>query len=152
MSLQEKIAAAAESKKKSRGFTWIVEGKIAGQNFPESEEKLNEDIQKYNIGIVFTLTEAPLKYSLMSGVNVHLPIQGTLLSSERVRNRQILEFQEERKLSLLLNFAMMSSRKVFIFLRFVGSLQNSGQAVLVHCHAGYGRTGTMIGLLFSIAT
>jgi hypothetical protein len=62
-------------KKSTHGFTWIVDGKIAGQCYPESEEMLQTDVKKNGIGVVISLTEKPLEYNV-AAKKFHIPIRG----------------------------------------------------------------------------
>jgi hypothetical protein len=77
------------------GFSWVVEQKVGGMRLPPSLEDVEPVIQKYNIGLVVSLTEHPLQFKMDSFdvVNIHLPVIGFISKEWRTKLRQILECQ-----------------------------------------------------------
>ncbi len=61
------------------GFSWVVDNIIGGMRMPERLEDVLPVVNKYNIGLVVSLTEHSLGYEIGNGVlNVHLPVTGTI--------------------------------------------------------------------------
>lgn len=104
-------------------YGFMIEGVLAGSALPGSCGPLMEDLQEAReagITAVVTLTETPLQAAMLreSGMKyLHLAVE---------------------------DFAAPTISQVEEFVAFVEDVRREGGAVLVHCRAGYGRTGTML--------
>jgi atypical dual specificity phosphatase len=104
-------------------FSYIVDGVLAGCAHPASGGDLRQALQSLidqGIGALVSLDEQgiPLHYVAEFGLQyLHLPIPdfGTPTFEQAA---QLVEFIEQQR--------------------------RAGRAVVLHCHAGFGRTGTML--------
>ena len=103
-------------------FSWLEDGVIAGSAKP-SLPTMWEHITSQGIKAIVSLTENPLDSYALSKMGIsprnylHLPIKDMGIPEEY---------------------------QVWEFLEFVWRKRSEGLAVLVHCTAGLGRTGTML--------
>lgn len=101
-------------------FSFLLAGKLAGSAEPGSWGDLREDLETartQGIGAVVTLTERPLPRRDLERLRLsylHLPI---------------------------IDYSPPSLAQIRDFVEFV---DHAERAVLVHCRAGIGRTGTML--------
>ena len=99
-------------------FSWVLEDKLAGMERPGSICDLDEDMEFLmimNIGVIINLEEYFINYK---GFKVkHIPIK---------------------------NFGAPKQESFIEFVHFVDSMIQSGNRIVVHCHAGMGRTNLMI--------
>ena len=108
-------------------FSWVIEGNLAASGQPGSGsyfgDSLLHDLTTFRdlgIGLVVTLTEHPLDAAALeqSGLRgIHLPIPDMTPPDQEVIDR---------------------------FICLVDEAGRQGQATLVHCRAGLGRTGTIV--------
>ena len=103
-------------------FHWIQQGLLAGSGLPGLFNPIEEDIaflKEQGIGLVVTLTEKPLTQNIGAfGLqNTHFPITDMSFPLPSAANRLCMMVQE---------------------------LIQANIAVLLHCYAGLGRTGTML--------
>lgn len=107
-----------------RGFTWIVQDTLAACPRPGVCGDIDYDLvllQRAGITTVISLTEEPLPQDALErhGLkSVHLPIVDGKVTSLANVDKLVVQMQEMIK---------------------------NGQILVVHCLAGYGRTGTIIG-------
>jgi atypical dual specificity phosphatase len=106
-----------------RNFSFILEGRLAGSAFPGNWGRLDEDLSEAaDLGItaVVSLTESPLDQAVVSRMGMkyrHIPVR---------------------------DWRPPTLDQIRDFVAFVDETSREGGAVLVHCHAGLGRTGTML--------
>lgn len=103
------------------GFTWILPGRLAGSGRPGLLASLADDarfIRDRGFALVVSLTEAPLDDAAELGVRtLHFPVPDMGIPTPRGADRICREILAEI---------------------------DRGGAVLVHCHAGLGRTGVLL--------
>ena len=104
-------------------FSFVIEKCLAGMERPGSHAALEEDLEFLKVqgirGIV-SLTEAPLEHTLVTEHGfkyLHLPVE---------------------------DFTPPALEQVKQFIGFLEEAESAGCAVVVHCAAGQGRTGTML--------
>jgi atypical dual specificity phosphatase len=109
--------------------TWIVPDVLAASSIPISAEDIRA-LHGQGIRAILTLTEAPLSgfrtiddelFRDLDIVARHVPIPDQYAPSA-LQAREILDF--------------------------ITQMEQQGRPVLVHCHAGIGRTGTVLHLYF----
>lgn len=104
-------------------FTFVLEGKLAGASRPGMLRPLAEDLTELKaagIGAVVSLTETPLEAKELSAhdlESIHLPVP---------------------------EFTPPAPGQIDRFIEFADGNLADGRAVMVHCGAGLGRTGTML--------
>ena len=102
---------------------WIIPRKIAGSPFPLSKELTS--LPDLNLMLVVNLTSRGLPNSLKE------QLKASGIKFERLS---------------VPDFGIPTQNTIKHYLRIVCETLQSEQAVLTHCIAGCGRTGTMIGL------
>jgi atypical dual specificity phosphatase len=104
-------------------INWVIPGKLAGSSFPLSNDVLS--LPSMNLMLIINLTSRGLPNSL----------------KKQLRERKIV-----LKRFPIPDFGLPSPEVIHQYLQTVCKTLHQDQAVLTHCIAGCGRTGTMIGL------
>ncbi|XP_069974560.1 dual specificity protein phosphatase 23 [Penaeus vannamei] len=99
-------------------FSWLVEGKICGSDYPWSEVHL-DFLRKQKVGVIVTLTE-----------------------EERLPATASNDF--ECHLVPIIEFEPPSIEQMCHFISICDAAQEQKKAVYVHCRRGQGRTGTLL--------
>ena len=101
-------------------FSWLLEDKLAGMQHPGEWRRTFVRLKEMGIGAVVSLTPVPLPRRLLyehDMAYLHLPVE---------------------------NFEAPELRQIKRFVEFCDENIDSSRAVMVHCLAGLGRTGTML--------
>ena len=113
----------SESVAMQSGFSWVIEGKLAGMPRPGRIATLDDDLEflvEHGIDLLVSLTVQPLDSDLLSQHRIsslHLPVEDFHPPTQE----QLAEFVEQTRTTL----------------------ENGGR-VGVHCTAGLGRSGTFL--------
>ena len=100
-------------------FSWLIEEKLAGMAYPQAEEALAA-LKALGVRALLSLSEEPVPAEMLARFDLqaaHLPI--TDFSAPTMR-------QIEQAIALINHFL------------------EDGLPVAIHCHAGIGRTGTIL--------
>jgi len=102
-----------------RNFSWVEQSKIAGMACPSTQSNI-QWLKGQNIGLIISLTEESLGGNNFdtNGIEVlHLPIQ---------------------------DFQVPTHEQIDNFIQRADQVMAEGKAVVAHCRAGIGRTGTIL--------
>lgn len=104
-------------------ISWVIPGKLAGSSFPYSNEL--QILPSLNLMLVVNLTSRGLPNSL---------------------KKQLRASSVDFKRFPIPDFGLPTPQIIQQYLKTVCETLQQDKAVLTHCIAGCGRTGTMIGL------
>jgi atypical dual specificity phosphatase len=104
---------------KPTNFGWVIEGSLAGSGLPSSAAQVRW-LKEHGVTSILTLTEGPLPEAF---------VDGTGLVSTHVQ---------------MFDHAPPSQESLSKAVRHVRSEIDKGNAVVVHCLAGQGRTGSVL--------
>jgi atypical dual specificity phosphatase len=121
--LAAQVGRAPSEYRAPPGFHWIIAGRLAGCAEPGVTSSIDYDLdllQAVGISYLITLTEKDLSQDALARhglANLHLPI-----------------YDREAP----------SIAQIYMLVRRMQALMDSGHVVAVHCKAGIGRTGTVL--------
>lgn len=110
-----------------RNFCYVIDNELAGSAAPGSWGNIIDDLEQIcakGIKRIITLTEEPLPRIFLDEYNfesLHIPIQ---------------------------DYTAPSVEQIFKTVEYIEESRKQKKPVLVHCHAGIGRTGTMLAAYF----
>eukprot|EP00026_Physarum_polycephalum_P018700 Phypoly_transcript_20383.p1 GENE.Phypoly_transcript_20383~~Phypoly_transcript_20383.p1 ORF type:complete len:171 (+),score=19.56 Phypoly_transcript_20383:103-615(+) len=119
----EALQAAKKERAHDNGFSWVLDNKLGGMRLPQVESELAAIVTKYNIRLVVSLTEQPIQCL-------------TNLYEELA----IVQFYH----SPISDFSVPSIAQAHEIVSEMDQTISAGHAVVVHCHAGMGRTGMIL--------
>ncbi|MGA2665850.1 MAG: dual specificity protein phosphatase family protein [Nitrososphaerales archaeon] len=100
-------------------FGWVLDGRLAASGLPSSRAQLRW-LRSHGVDTVLTLTETPL------------PAEWLDSTTPSVRHVRMVDHDPP------------SQERLDEAVRFIDSELGAGRAVLVHCLAGVGRTGSVL--------
>ena len=104
----------------SHSFSWVVADVLAAMSQPYDTVATMEFLKDEGVAVIISLTETPLSQSFIEEFDFdyhHIPVA---------------------------DFTAPTARQIAHFVRIVEKARKTGKKCVAHCHAGRGRTGTML--------
>ena len=114
-------------------FSWVINNQLAGSGLPLSFDQFMW-VVNHGIGTIITVRELPLPLEWLS-------VDDTKHSQSKGKKTKKLNYLHLR----VEDYHSPSIKEIESTVKFIESEIQGKRAVLVHCAAGKGRTGTILG-------
>jgi atypical dual specificity phosphatase len=114
-------------------FSWVIKNELAGSGLPLTFDQFKW-LVTHGIGTIVTVREIPLPQKWFSTVNV----EGMGSDERKMKNINYLHLRVE-------DYHAPTVEEIDSTVKFIENQIKANRPVLVHCAAGKGRTGTILG-------